>query len=151
MAQDDISRKKSKNNVAASDGSLLLAAENLKKGMTFTMNQLNSRKVPSEKKLRWLKALTRQAEAIVDVVEALNKIGSKSASDIDLATFLSSIEERLPIPPPSSSRRGPEPRRMIKALSQFREVARMATDDEEDEEETEEIQYGRGFRTTRRF
>jgi len=142
MAQDSISRKTSKNNVVASDGSLLFAVENLKKGMTFTMSKIDSRKVPSEKKLRWLKALTRQAEALVDVVEALNKIGSKSAEDIDLATFLGEIREKLPTA--LSSRRGPEPRRMVKALNEFRDATSVMIIN------GEEIPYGRGFRTTRR-
>jgi len=62
----------------------------------FTLSQINSRRVPPEKKLRWLKALARQAEALVDVVQALNKIGSKSTKEIDLATFLSSVEKKLP-------------------------------------------------------
>lgn len=73
-----------------------MTADNLKKGITLTVNQINSRRVPPEKKLRWLKALARQAEALVDVVQALNKIGNKSTEEIDLATFLSSVEKRLP-------------------------------------------------------
>jgi hypothetical protein len=78
------------------DEPLLIAVENLKTGMTFTMSQLTSRRVQPEKKLRWLKALTRQVEALVNVVEALHNIGSKSASDVDLASFLCSLESKLP-------------------------------------------------------
>lgn len=78
------------------DELLLTAIDNLKKGMMFTMSQLNSKRVPPEKKLRWLKALTRQVEAIVNVIEALHNIGSKSASDADLASFLSSLAKEFP-------------------------------------------------------
>ena len=63
----------------------MVAVENLKKGMKFTMSQLNSRRVQPEKKLRWLKALTRQVEALINVIEELHKIGSKSASDLERA------------------------------------------------------------------
>ncbi len=120
MAEDNICKKMGKTNVAVSDGPLMFAAENLKKSMTFTMSKIESRKVPHEKKLRWLKALTKQAEALVDVVGALNKIGSKSAEDIDLAKFLGEIQERLPAA--VSPRRGPEPRRTVKALNEFRDT-----------------------------
>ncbi len=78
------------------DELLLTAVDNLKKGMMFTMSQLNSRRVLPEKKLRWLKTLTKQVEALVNVTEALHNIGSKSASDADLATFLSSLAKELP-------------------------------------------------------
>ncbi len=120
----------------------MFAAENLKKSMTFTMSKIESRKIPYEKKLRWLKALTRQAEALVDVMEALNKIGSKSAENIDLAKFLGDIQEKLPTA--LSTRRGPEPRRTAKALNEFNEATSSMTIN------AEEIPYGRGFRTTRR-
>jgi hypothetical protein len=78
------------------DEPLLIAVDNLKIGMRFTMSQLTSRRVLPEKKLRWLKALTRQVEALVNVVEALHNIGSKSASDSDLASFLCSLDSKLP-------------------------------------------------------
>lgn len=78
------------------DEPLLVAVENLKTGMRFTMSQLTSRRVLPERKLRWLKALTRQVEALVNVVEALHNIGSKSASDSDLASFLCSLDSKLP-------------------------------------------------------
>jgi len=93
---DNADAENGKIDVEASDEPLLIAVENLKKGMKFTMSQLNSRRVLPEKKLRWLKALTRQIEALVNVVEALHNIGSKSASGLDLATFLSSLEKELP-------------------------------------------------------
>ncbi|HKZ93257.1 MAG TPA: hypothetical protein VJ249_01585 [Candidatus Bathyarchaeia archaeon] len=99
MVQDSAGAKTRKAVVEASDEPLLIAVENLKKGMMFTMSQLNSRRVLPEKKLRWLKALTRQVEALVNVVEALHNIGSKSASDVDLATFLSSLEKEFPTQP----------------------------------------------------
>jgi hypothetical protein len=78
------------------DEPLLIAVDNLKIGMVFTMGQITSRRVLPERKLRWLKALTRQVEALVNVVEALHNIGSKSASDGDLASFLCSLESKLP-------------------------------------------------------
>jgi len=96
MVQDGAGAKGRKAVVEVSDEPLLIAVDNLKTGMMFTMSQLNSRRVLPEKKLRWLKALTRQVEALVNVVEALHNIGSKSASDVDLATFLSSLERKLP-------------------------------------------------------
>ena len=96
MVQDGAGAKGRKAVVEVSDEPLLIAVENLKKGMMFTMSQLNSRRVLPEKKLRWLKALTRQVEALVNVVEALYSIGSKSASDVDLAAFLSSLEKEFP-------------------------------------------------------
>jgi len=96
MIQDSAGTKTGKIVIEASDEPLLIAVDNLKKGMMFTMSQLNSKRVPPEKKLRWLKALTRQVEALVNVVEALHNIGSKSASDADLATFLSSLAKEFP-------------------------------------------------------
>jgi len=96
LVHDGAGAKGRKAVVEVSDEPLLIAVENLKKGMVFTMSQLTSRRVLPEKKLRWLKALTRQVEALVNVVEALHNIGSKSASDGDLATFLSSLELKLP-------------------------------------------------------
>jgi len=47
---------------------LLLAAENLKKSIEFTVRQLNARKVRGEMKLRWSRSLVRQVEALVKVV-----------------------------------------------------------------------------------
>jgi len=96
MVQDDVEAKRQETGHETSEETLRMTADNLKKGITLTVNQINSRRVPPEKKLRWLKALARQAEALVDVVQALNKIGSKSTAEIDLATFLSSVEKRLP-------------------------------------------------------
>ena len=96
MVQDNAGKTTGKSGFEVCDELLLTAIENLKKGMMFTMSQLNSRRVPPEKKLRWLKALTRQVEAIVNVIEALHTIGSESASEADLATFLSSVAKELP-------------------------------------------------------
>ena len=96
MVQDNAGKTTGKSGFEVCDELLFTAIENLKKGMMFTMSQLNSRRVLPEKKLRWLKALTRQIEALVNVVEALHNIGSKSASGLDLATFLSSLEKELP-------------------------------------------------------
>jgi hypothetical protein len=96
MVQDDVEAKRPENGHETSEETLRMTVDNLKKGITLTVSQINSRRVPPEKKLRWLKALARQAEALVDVVQALNKIGTKSTTEIDLATFLSSVEKRLP-------------------------------------------------------
>jgi hypothetical protein len=94
LVYDSAGKKKRKGEVF--DEPLLVAVDNLKVGMTFTMSQLTSRRVLPEKKLRWLKALTRQVEALVNVIEALHNIGSKSASDSDLASFLCSLDSKLP-------------------------------------------------------
>jgi len=96
MVQDNAGKTTGKSGFEVCDELLLTAIDNLKRGMMFTMSQLNSRRVPPEKKLRWLKALTRQVEAIVNVIEAQHSIGSKSASDADLAMFLSSVAKELP-------------------------------------------------------
>ena len=96
MVDDGAGAKKRKGDGEVFDEPLLVAVENLKTGMRFTMSQLTSRRVLPEKKLRWLKALTRQVEALVNVVEALHNIGSKSASDSDLASFLCSLDSKLP-------------------------------------------------------
>jgi len=118
MIQDSAKTETGKTAIEASDEPLLIAVDNLKKGMMYTMNQLNSRRVLPERKLRWLKALTRQAEALVDVVEALNKLDSKSAADVDLATFLSSLETRIP---------AKEARMMRRASLDFHRVVGRAT------------------------
>ena len=96
MVQDDVEVKRQETGHETSEETLRMTVDNLKKGITLTVNQINSRRVPPEKKLRWLKALARQAEALVDVVQALNKIGNRSTAEIDLATFLSSVEKKLP-------------------------------------------------------
>jgi hypothetical protein len=96
LVRDGVGAKKRKGDGEVFDEPLLVAVDNLKVGMTFTMGQLTSRRVLPEKKLRWLKALTRQVEALVNVIEALHNIGSKSASDGDLASFLCSLDSKLP-------------------------------------------------------
>jgi len=75
---------------------LLMAAENLKKSIGHAVRQLESRKVRGEMKLRWSRSLTRQVEALVKIAEALNKIGSKSEVDVDLASYLSALEMKVP-------------------------------------------------------
>ena len=74
-----------------------MAAENLKRSIELTVRQLNARKVRGEMKLRWSRSLTRQVEALVKVAEALSKIGSKSAVEADLATYLSDLQSRVPV------------------------------------------------------
>ena len=82
--------------VEGSEELLLMAAENLKRSIELTVRQLEARKVRSEMKLRWSRSLTRQVQALVIVAEALNKIGSKSTADLDLASYLSTMESRVP-------------------------------------------------------
>ena len=75
---------------------LLMAAENLKRSIEFAVRKLDARKVRGEVKLRWSRSLTRQVEALVKVAEALNKIGSKSGVNMDMATYLSGLESKIP-------------------------------------------------------
>ena len=82
--------------LGSSEELLLMAAENLKKSIEHAVRQLEARKVRGEMKLRWSRSLTRQVEALVKVAEALNKIGSKSAVDWDLASYLSGLGARVP-------------------------------------------------------
>lgn len=82
--------------VESSEKLLLMAAGNLKRSIELTVRQLEAKKVRSEMKLRWSRSLTRQVQALVIVAEALNKIGSRSAPDLDLASYLSAVESRVP-------------------------------------------------------
>ena len=82
----------------SSDDMLLLATDNLRKGIEYAIRQIRSKKVSPATKLRWMRALTRQVEALVKVVEAQSNIGSKSAGSLDLATFLSSVQKRIEVP-----------------------------------------------------
>jgi len=80
----------------SSEKLLLMSAENLKKSIEYAVRQMSATKVRGEMKLRWSRSLTRQVEALVKVAEALNKIGSKSAADMDLASYLSGLETKVP-------------------------------------------------------
>lgn len=82
--------------VEGSEELLLMAAENLKRSIELTVRQLQAKKVRGEMKLRWSRSLTRQVQALVIVAEALNKIGSRSTADLDLASYLSAVESRVP-------------------------------------------------------
>ena len=82
---------------AGAERFLLKSAEHLQKGIDYAVKQLASRKISEERKMRWIRALTRQIEALVKVVEALNNIGS-NAGVLDLASYLSSIRERVGVP-----------------------------------------------------
>lgn len=75
---------------------LLMAAENLKRSIEFAVGQLRAKKVSGEVKLRWSRSLARQVEALVKVAEALDKIGSNSGAEMDLASYLSGVEKRVP-------------------------------------------------------
>jgi len=81
---------------SGSEELLLMAAENLKRSIEFAVRKLDARKVHGEVKLRWSRSLTRQVEALVKVAEALNKIGGKSVVDVDMATYLSGLESKVP-------------------------------------------------------
>ena len=81
---------------SGSEELLLMAAENLKKSIEHAVRQLEAKKVRGEMKLRWSRSLTRQVEALVKVAEALNKIGSKSVVEMDLASYLSGLQARVP-------------------------------------------------------
>ena len=59
-----------------SKGFLLMAAENLRRSIEFSVGQLRAKKVRGEVKLRWSRSLARQVEALVKVAEALNRIGA---------------------------------------------------------------------------
>jgi hypothetical protein len=82
---------------AGAERFLLKSAEHLQKGIDYAVRQLGSRKISEERKMRWIRALTRQIEALVKVVEALNNIGS-NAGGLDLASFLSSIRDKVEVP-----------------------------------------------------
>ena len=80
-----------------SEGFLLMAAENLRRSIEFSVGQLRAKKVRGEVKLRWSRSLARQVEALVKVAEALNRIGGKSAGDdMDLASFLYQLDSKVP-------------------------------------------------------
>jgi len=82
--------------VNESEELLLLAAENLKKSIEYAVRQMNARKVRGEAKLRWSRTLTKQVEALVKVAEALNKLETKSGEGLDLSSYLSVVQEKLP-------------------------------------------------------
>lgn len=99
---------------------LLLATDNLRKGIEYAVRQIRSKKIAPAAKLRWMRALTRQVEALVKVVEAQSNIGSRSAGSLDLATFLSSIEQKVQVP-------AQEARTMGRAVLEFHDVVRQAS------------------------
>ena len=104
---------------AGAERFLLKSAGHLQKGIDYAVKQLNSRKISDERKMRWIRSLTRQIEALVKVVEALNNIGSNAGS-LDLATYLSSIEEKVQVP-------AQEARTMGRVVLEFRDVVRQAS------------------------
>jgi hypothetical protein len=99
---------------------LFLASDNLRKGIEYAIHQIRSKKVSPAAKLRWMRALTRQVEALVKVVEAQSNIGSKPGDRLDLATFLSSVQSRIASP-------DREARTMQNAVSEFHDVVRQAS------------------------
>lgn len=95
MIEDNIAADRHRKQ-SSSEELLMMAAENLKRSIELTVRQLQAKKVRSEMKLRWSRSLTRQVQALVIVAEALNKIGGASAVDLDLASYLSTVESRVP-------------------------------------------------------
>jgi len=75
---------------------LLAAADSIKKSMDYAVSQLNARKVRGEVKLRWSRSLTKQAEALVKIAESLENLQAGSKAEIDLASFLSEVERKVP-------------------------------------------------------
>jgi len=104
----------------SSDDMLFLATENLRKGIEYAIRQIRSKKVAPAAKLRWMRALTRQVEALVKVVEAQSNVGSKSAGSLDLATFLCSVKEKIDGPVRES-------RMMQNAVGEFDDVVRQVS------------------------
>lgn len=93
---EDGGRNGDEDKLASSEKLLLMAAEMLRKSIEHSVSQLEAKKVRGEMKLRWSRSLTRQVEALVKVAEALNKIGGESAADLDLSSYLSGLEARVP-------------------------------------------------------
>lgn len=98
----------------SSDELLLSATANLKKGIEYAIHQIRSKRVDPNIKLRWMRSLTRQVEALVKIAEALNNVESKSTDDLDLSTYLSSLETRIPTKTRSTA--------MRRARTDFRDV-----------------------------
>ena len=82
--------------VDESEELLKLAADSLKKSIEYAVRQMNARKVRGEAKLRWSRTLIKQVEALVKVAEAQNKLKGKPEAGIDLASYLSAVQEKLP-------------------------------------------------------
>ena len=80
----------------SAEGLLLLAAEHLRRSIEVAVRQLNARKVRGEMKLKWSRALTGQVEALVKIAQALSRIEGESGVGMDLATFLSDVERKVP-------------------------------------------------------
>ena len=77
---------------------LLMVAESLKRNIEFAVRQLNSKKVKSEMKLKWSRIVVRHVEALIKVVEALNKLRGKTGAkaELDLASYLAGLESQIP-------------------------------------------------------
>jgi len=118
VAEDSVGKDADRR--AGAECFLLNSTEHLQKGIEYAVKQLNSRKISDERKMRWIRSLTRQIEALVKVVEALNNIGSLSASEIDLAKYLSSVKERVEVPVR-------EARTMHREVLEFDSVVRQAS------------------------
>ena len=80
----------------SAEGLLLSAAGHLRLSIELAVRQLNARKVRGEMKLRWSKVLTGQVEALIKIAEALSRIEGGSGVGMDLASFLSDVERRVP-------------------------------------------------------
>ena len=80
----------------ASEDLLLLAADAIHKSIEQALRQLNARRVRSEMKLRWSRSLIQQVEGLIKVADALDKLGSKSSANLDLSSYLSAVQEKVP-------------------------------------------------------
>ncbi len=68
----------------------------LKKSIEYAVHQIRSKKNDPDSKLRWMRALNRQAETLVKIAEAQRNSESKSVNNFDLATYLSTVRKRVP-------------------------------------------------------
>lgn len=79
-----------------SEDLLLLAADAIRKSIEQILRQLRARRVRSEMKLRWSRSLIQQIEGLIKVAEALDRLGSKSSADLDLSSYLSVVQAKVP-------------------------------------------------------
>lgn len=75
---------------------LLKAAEALKETMEFTVGKLRARKVRDSDKLRFMRALTKEVEAVARLVGALRDLNAKEKEVNDWAVYLSEVKKRVP-------------------------------------------------------
>lgn len=96
MSVENSSTKQEATQPSVSEDLLLLAVDAIRKSIEQTVRQLRARRVRSEMKLRWSRSLIQQVEGLIKVAEALEKLGSKSSADLDLSSYLSVVQEKVP-------------------------------------------------------